>query len=69
MWRSAHAELNPLRRAVDANVFKGGPSVFAKASKDLRQFRIVGVRYRRGLVSGQELNTGKWVVICEWETR
>lgn len=68
-WKNAHTELPALRRAVNGNCFKGGRPVFARASKDLREFRISGVKLKRGLVYGQEINTRKWTVICEWETR
>jgi len=62
-------ELAQLRRAVDANCFKGGPSIFATALRNDRIFRIVGVRSRRGTVYGQELSCGKWRTIRAWETR
>jgi hypothetical protein len=62
-------EITALRRAVDRNCFKGGPSVFAKDLRTGTFVRIIGVRLRRGILSGRVLNTGKWTVIVEWETR
>lgn len=62
-------EVGPLRSAVDKSVFRGGPKVYAKALKTGAFVRIIGVRVRQGIVSGQELSTGRWLVMCEWETR
>lgn len=43
--------------------------VYAKASTDGREFRIVGFKIHRGLSYGRELSTGKWVVIGQWQER
>jgi hypothetical protein len=65
--------LSSLRRAVDKNLFKGGPPVYARELHKLKIFRVVGVKYSRSTlpptVSGKDLATGKWVPIAEWEVR
>jgi hypothetical protein len=54
---------------VDSTDGQSGRYVYAKASSDGREFRITSVKTHRGLTYGLELQTGKWVVIGQWQER
>jgi hypothetical protein len=57
-----------IRRAVNRNLFSGGPAVYAKDATGLWA-RITDARERKGELHGKSLNTGKWFVVQAWEVR
>jgi hypothetical protein len=57
-----------IREAMNRNLFKGGPGVYAADAKG-QWVRINNVKERKGLVYGRDVNKSKWFTVDRWEVR
>lgn len=59
---------NEVRKAISESCNGRGGYVYAMDSK-LQWHRIIMVKTHREMVYGYKLNSGKWFVIHQWETK